>query len=62
MKTSILTQNKVPEQVVPLISRLVDLIPWPQRRQAMADVTLSLLKGKHRAAENALAGDVPWSN
>ncbi len=25
MKTSILTQNKVPEQVVPLISRLVDL-------------------------------------
>lgn len=53
MKTSILTQNKVPEQVVPLISRLVDLIPWPQRRQAMADVTLSLLKGKHRAAEEA---------
>ena len=52
MKTSILTQNKVSEQVVALISRLVDLIPWPLRRQAMADVTLSLLKGKHRVAED----------
>ena len=52
MKTSVLTQNKVPEQVVPLISRLVGLIPWPLRRQAMADVTLSLLKGKHRVAED----------
>jgi hypothetical protein len=52
MKTSVLTQNKVPEQVVPLISRLVGLIPWPLRRQAMADVTLSLLKGKYRVAED----------
>jgi hypothetical protein len=52
MKTSTLTQNKVPEQVVALISRLVGLIPWPLRRQAMADVTLSLIKGKHRVAED----------
>lgn len=52
MKTSILAQNKVPELVVALISRLVDLIPWPQRRQAMADVTLSLLNGKQRVAED----------
>lgn len=52
MKTSILTQNKVPEQVVALISRLIGLIPWPLRRQAMADVTVSLLNGKQRVAED----------
>jgi hypothetical protein len=51
MKTSILSRNKIPAQVVALISRLVELIPWPLRRQAMGDVTLSLLNGKHRVAE-----------
>jgi len=51
MKTSILSRNKIPEGVVTLISRLVDLIPWPVRRQAMGDVALSLLDGKHRVAE-----------
>jgi hypothetical protein len=38
--------------MVKLISRLVDLIPWPERRRAMGDVTLLLLDGKHRVAEN----------
>lgn len=52
MKTSILTQNKISEEVVALISRLVGLVPWPLRRQAMGDVTLSLLNGKHRVAED----------
>jgi len=51
MKTSVLSRNRVSAQVVALISRLVDLIPWPVRRQAMGDVTLSLLNGKHRVAE-----------
>ena len=51
MKTSVLNRNKVPAQVVALISRLVELIPWPLRRQAMGDVALSLLDGKHRVAE-----------
>ena len=27
------------------------IIPWAERRQAMGDVTLSLLDGKHRVAE-----------
>jgi hypothetical protein len=57
MKTSILTQNRISGQVVALISRLVNLIPWPARRQAMADVTLSLLNGKHRVAEDVFG----WS-
>jgi len=52
MKTSTLTLNGVSPQMVGLISRLVDLIPWPVRRQAMGDVTLSLLSGKHRIAED----------
>ena len=52
MKTSTLTLNGVSPQTVNLISRLVDLIPWPARRQAMGDVTLSLLDGKHRVAED----------
>jgi hypothetical protein len=37
---------------VDLISRLVDLIPWPIRRQAMGDVAVSLLDGKPRVAED----------
>lgn len=57
MKTSILTQNKISDEVVALVSRLVELIPWPLRRQAMADVTQSILKGKHRVAEDVFG----WS-
>lgn len=51
MKTSTLTRKGVSAHVVELIGRLVDLIPWPARRRAMGDVTLSLLDGKHRVAE-----------
>lgn len=57
MKTSILERNGVSPQVVELISRLVDMVSWPNRRQAMGDVTLSLLDGKPRIAENAFG----WS-
>jgi Rhodopirellula transposase DDE domain len=52
MKSSILNRNEVSAQAVALISRLVDLIPWPTRRQAMGDVTLTLLNAKHRVAED----------
>jgi hypothetical protein len=52
MKTSILSRNGISAQVVDLISRLVDMIPWPDRRQAMGDVTLSILNGKNRVAED----------
>ena len=51
MKPTTLAQNSVSTETVDLISRLVDLIPWAERRQAMGDVTLSLLDGKHRVAE-----------
>ncbi len=52
MKTSTLVRNGISTEMVGLISRLVDLIPWPARRCAMGDVTLSLLDGKHRVAED----------
>ena len=52
MKTSILVRNAVSQQVVDLITRLIGMIPWPNRRSAMGDVTLSLLDGKPRVAED----------
>lgn len=52
MKTSTLIQNEVSPQMVNLLARLVDLIPWPVRRLAMGDVTMTLLDGKPRVAED----------
>ena len=52
MRMTTLASNGVSIEMVELISRLVDLIPWPARRCAMGDVTLLLLDGKHRTAEN----------
>ena len=57
MKTTTLARNGVSTEMVDLILRLVDLIPWPARRCAMGDVTLLLLDGKHRVAENVFG----WS-
>jgi len=51
MKTSILKQKGVSTPVVDLISRLVELIPWPARRSVIGDVTTTLLDGKYRVAE-----------
>ena len=51
MKTSILQRSEIPSSVVELVQRLVERIPWPARRQAMADATKTLLKGKPRVAE-----------
>ena len=52
MKTTTLARNGVSTEMVALISRLVELIPWPARRCAMGDVTVLLLDGKQRVAEN----------
>jgi len=57
MKTSILNQKGVSPEMVVLISRLVSLIPWPDRRQAMGDVTMTILNGKSRVAEEVFG----WS-
>ena len=52
MKTSTLERNGVSTEMVDLIGRLIDLIEWPARRRAMGDVTMSLLDGKRRVAED----------
>lgn len=52
MKTSTIDRNTVSQQVVDLISRLVEMIPWPIRRSAMGDVTISILEGKPRVSED----------
>lgn len=52
MKTSTAVRNGVSQQAVDLIVRLIDLIPWPNRRSAMGDVVISLLDGKPRVAED----------
>ena len=52
MKTSTQVRNGVSTEMVELISRLVDLIPWPERRRAMGDVTISILESKERVAED----------
>lgn len=52
MKTSIQIRNGATEQIVELIARLVDLIPWPVRRSAMGDVVETILDGKSRVAED----------
>ena len=57
MKTSILNQKGVSPETVALISRLVSLVPWPDRRQAMGDVTTTILGGKSRVAEEVFG----WS-
>ena len=52
MKTSTLERNGVSTEMVDLIGRLIDLITWPTRRCAMGDVTVTLLDGKRRVAED----------
>jgi hypothetical protein len=51
MKTSTLERNGVSTEMMELVGRLVDLIAWPARRRAMGDVTIALLDGKQRVAE-----------
>ena len=57
MKTTTLARKGASLEIVSLISRLVDLIPWPDRRCAMGDVTRVLLEGKPRVAETVFG----WS-
>ena len=51
MKTSTLARNGVSTETADLIGRLIELIGWPERRQAMGDVATVLLDGKPRVAE-----------
>ena len=52
MKKSVLEKKGVPHFVILLIIRLVNMIPWPLNRKAMADVTITLLDSSPRLAES----------
>ena len=52
MKISTIAKNGVRPEVVDTISLLVARIAWPERRQAMAEVTTRILDGKPRIAED----------
>ena len=51
MKTSTLEKNHISKDLIVLIERLVGRIEWPEKRQAMAEVALSVLGGSGRLAE-----------
>ncbi len=57
MKASLLRQHGVSDEVVDLVSRLVERVPWPERRVAMADVAVALLGGRPRVCEDVFG----WS-
>jgi transposase len=52
MAKSILEQNGTSEEVIGLVSRLVDGTPHPEQRIAMGEVALTILGGSHRLAES----------
>jgi hypothetical protein len=52
MKTPTLERNGVSPEIAALLRRLVAMIPWPTRRLAMGDVTVTLLDEKPRVAED----------
>lgn len=51
MKRSILQQQGISPDMVALLGRLVERVPWPERRIAMGDVVATLLAGRPRTAE-----------
>jgi hypothetical protein len=51
MKQTLLEKKQIPACAIELAGRLVKRVAWPERRQAMAEVTLALLDGKARLAE-----------
>ena len=52
MAKSILECNGVSQEVVGLVSGLIDNIPWPGRRKAMGEVAVTILNGSPRLAES----------
>ncbi len=52
MVTSVLERNGISKEMVGLVSRLTDSIPWPERRIAMGEVALTMLDGSPRLAES----------
>lgn len=52
MKKSVLDKHGVTSETKELLERIVASVPWPERREAMGDVALTVLDGKARVAES----------
>ena len=51
MAKSVLECNGVSQEVIGLVSVLIENVPWPDRRRSMGEATLTLLNGSARLAE-----------
>ena len=51
MKKSTVEKNGISPEVIKAVASIVKKVPWPERRQSMAQITISLLDGKPRVAE-----------
>jgi hypothetical protein len=52
MRVSVTEKNHLSSELIALLDRLVQQVPWPQRRQSKADIVDTLLNGEIRAAED----------
>jgi hypothetical protein len=52
MRVSVTERNHLSNELISLLDRIVQQVPWPQRRQAKADIVDTLLNGEIRAAED----------
>ena len=59
MNKTALEAEQISASVTALVARLVKRIAWPERRLAMADVTVVLLAGKARRAEGVFGWGRP---
>lgn len=51
MKKSTVEKNGITPEVIETVRSIVKKVPWPERRQSMAQVTINLLDSKPRVAE-----------
>ena len=52
MAKSVLECNGISQEMVGLVSGIIDKIPWPDRRKAMGEVAVTMLNGSPRLAES----------
>ncbi|MCK4563161.1 MAG: transposase [Verrucomicrobia bacterium] len=52
MAKSVLECNGISQEMVGLVSGLIDNVPWPDRRKAMGEVAVTMLNGSPRLAES----------
>ena len=52
MKKSTVEKNGISPEVIRTVASIVKKIPWAERRQSMAQVTMDLLDGRPRVAED----------